>query len=329
VQAILLLVLLIFSLGTACEIVSEDYRIFLNISILILSAAVIISLVGMAVLPQNFSKIESGALRMHGVYGEPSNLALASGLNIGLVYFLVRSKLVKTALIFLSLFCIYFSGVRTAVLALGGSFLGLLILQSYIRLHLKAIVVGAFIALCTIYILFSEVVIESEISFLRSSTIGTLSGRTEVWKKAVPVALKKPFGSGYCMGGAVLFDNEGRKLHFNSVERNFKLFEYSSVRYYKTSLHNGFVQALSDIGFIGVIFYLCIFLIGLFCVYRNRGVRDLAPYGFVFLFLTLANLTESVIMSPTTKYALFFWISWFVNVVSLQPKVQEIPAAEI
>jgi len=93
---------------------------------------------------------------------------------------------------------------------------------------------------------------------------------------------------------------------------NTEMFSYSANRGYKASLHSGYVQALADLGFAGFVLYTVLILMTLFASVALRHDKFTYPFSFICLYLAICNLSENVILSPTSSFTLFFWLSWFV-----------------
>jgi O-antigen ligase len=97
------------------------------------------------------------------------------------------------------------------------------------------------------------------LQYKSAGTASTLSGRTLLWTAVIPAILKKPvLGHGY-------------------VSSTFVAYEVNKVGWAAPQLHNGFLEALYNTGFVGFLFILMIHVViarNLFRVLRRTPSTD-------------------------------------------------------
>lgn len=286
---------------TANQVVIHDKCPFKIIELLI-SICIVISLLCYLGLDSLYT-VESGANRLHGVFSEPSTLASFCAMNIGCIFFVDGKKYYRLLLLILSLLCMILTGTRAGIVSSIGSLLFIYFIKY--KAHWRSYLIIFFILLCG-YVLYNYISIDihdKSLSYLRTDSLENLSGRTYLWKKAIPKALTKPLGYGFCLGGAALIDTPA----LDEVLR----FSFTGLSPAKHSLHSGYIQTLCDLGVLGLIIYLSIFIIGIYaaykCVQNNIGFL----YVYMFIYLSIMNITESLIMSPLSPNVVVFWLSWF------------------
>ena len=145
----------------------------------------------------------------------------------------------------------------------------------------------------------------------------TLSGRTTIWVSAIAQVNNKPlFGYGYSA-----FWSED-----NPVARSIGDALY--VGFYTYHSHNGFIDVLLNVGWIGLGIFLIGFIstwvLALKYAYRPTSPGDAWPLAVMILF-TLYNTTESTIISDNINW-LFYVIAYFSVRIWPRPSLQ--PSAE-
>lgn len=313
-QGAILLALLFFLFYVTCSTVGSGRYSFPNILVLIFTSAICLSLIAYLINPSLFATIEAGARRVHGIYGEPAKLGAICGINIGVAYFAIRNKTIKYLIIIISFVCLILTGFRTALIAVILTEVSLIFLSNKVKAVSKIAVSLILVIFVGGVFVLQQNILESGNRYLRSESIKNMSGRTSLWTKAIPIALSNPFGSGFCLGGTVLTEKNEEHNFLKRRGAAFTMFAHSA--YYKATLHNGYIQALCDFGLVGFLFYVFIFLRGAWFVIRNRFNEKMLIFIFFFLFMSFSNLTESIVMSPTSTNSILFWFSWFMLMIN-------------
>jgi O-antigen ligase len=161
--------------------------------------------------------------------------------------------------------------------------------------------------------LLTDVKIESR--YARSESIENLSGRTNMWKAAIPKAVVKPLGYGFCLGGAV----SGNDVRLWNIKDDINLIGGASAKH---SLHSGYVQALCDLGLLGFLSYIAVFLFGIIKAVQLAIENRYLSNVYIFICLSIFNIAESSIMSPLSMNVLFL-LSLFVFSLSSTLKTEE------
>lgn len=323
IYGLIFIALQIFSIHISNTIVDRNaysYMKYLNWMFIVL---IVISLAGYILSVKSFFYRDVwGNLRVQGVYGEPSRLSQICALNIFLSIFYIKKRFIQVAAIAMSFWGLVLAGNRSYMFAL------IIILYLLFLHRIKIGKVFGTLITCIVIVfvasgvyLFPEVAPERIRNYLRLESVTNLSGRIDIWKNALPIALKKPLGAGFQLGGSVLV--EGSKKHtFNeNSSTKFNLLGRSKD---KTTLHNGYIQSLCDLGVIGFLAYIMFFLRGLFFVYKNWAFEHMRPFACILIFFTIVNFSATVLVSPTTSNSLLFWLSWFVLMFNWRkPKLKQ------
>jgi O-antigen ligase len=134
-------------------------------------------------------------------------------------------------------------------------------------------------------------------TFARLDSVANLTGRTELWQAAYRGFRDRPwFGYGFTMGGVGLEDD-------TAVPSDADPTQYS-----RQTLHNGYIQSVMDAGVIGFFFYLMTLLMAIGRIVRFDSKRRFPEALYVLLFLSIANLGESVVYSGSVFQSLSFWV---------------------
>jgi len=308
IYALLFIALQLFSIHIGYNIANNDYKKQLKTLNLILTVFIIISIIGYLLTYSPFFYFDVwGNRRVQGIYGEPSRLAQISGINILLSFFLIKKTIQKICIMTISFYGLFLAGNRSYMFAVIIISYLLFLSNSKITLYNKSfITVG--IILCFFTVIFYPMILGERVQkYLRLESLQTLSGRTEMWHKTLPRALKQPFGAGYLLGGSVLVESTENKSILNK-KNNFSLLGKTGD---KSTLHNGYIQALCDVGPVGFILYIIIFLRGFFYAYKNFSFKDMRIYGCIFIFFSIVNLSATILVGPTTNNDLLFWVCWY------------------
>jgi O-antigen ligase len=257
-----------------------------------------------------------GHIRTSGLYARASKLAQIASINIILVYYFSKSKSFKIAMIAVSVLCLILTGSRTYLVPM----VLLAFFFFYSKVALPSVFKIAVFSLIGVVVLsfglfFLDRGSLTEKSYVRAHSLGTLSGRTGMWAKSLPYVLQKPMGSGYGLGGVALFERAGetnapKRLLSRSVLDEFDMFRHGGI---KSSLHNGYLQAMADVGFVGFLLYIVIFARGAyFAVKTTRNTAIVGVSKCIFVLTAVSNMGENALIGPTESGAALFWMAWFV-----------------
>ena len=331
VYGLIFVALLIFTTHIGAFIVENSAYELVKYLILMFTILITISLLGYIVSIKSFFYHDVwGNLRVQGVYGEPSRLAQVSAVNILLSLFYIRKRLIKATIIGMSFWGLVLAGNRSYMV-------GIVIIFYLVFLTKLKVRKWGFIAISFLFLVFvvssayliPRVAPQGLRDYLRLESITSLSGRLDVWSKALPLAIEKPLGTGFQLGGSVLVEvDNGRNTLYKNAN-NFSLLGKTSGD--KTTLHNGYIQALCNLGPIGFIVYLIIFLRGLFFVYKNWEYDHMRPFASIIVFFAIVNFSATILVGPTTSNSLLFWTCWFVLMFNWQKKKNEfnVPTAKV
>lgn len=231
--------------------------------------------------------------RFSGVFSKSAMLGAASGLLVGFVWFLKIPRWFKPIGMLPGLVCLAMTLSRTywlaLILAIG------LTSWRYFPDKRKFLFVFLFLALCASPILMlvdMEKGRETTSSIIRYESVGNLSGRVDLWKRGWAAFLEQPLlGYGFTTGASGLSDSavkDSRELG-------------------RTTLHNGYMQALLDSGLLGFMCYITFISLALWKIYHNDPGRHFPIEFFSLHFLVLANLNESMIYSASVFHNIIFW----------------------
>jgi O-antigen ligase len=311
-QSIALASIVFISCSLAICLDEEGINRLFSIFCCLMGLSVLASLVGYLVAPNLFGALEEGRFRVHGVFGEPAELAAISSFTAIVAICVIKGRAVKTLVSIAAMASLYLSGTRAAVIGLVAVlvFIFLTANKSVFIARLSFVILGILLA-----IWIGGNIVNNRLakdSYFRGGSVTSFSGRTSIWTYAIPIAVFMPFGYGYCLGGTVLTGYEFSGARPAERSPDFDPLGRSGT--YKVTLHNGYVQALCDVGPIGFLFYLTVFLRAFWLSYkkRNEGSRSVAMSMAVVVFVSVMNISESIVMSPTTNSCFLFWLSFFV-----------------
>ncbi len=315
IYGFMFLALQIFAMHVGSYIVVERYYIQFKYLNLIFTILIALSLAGYIFsFTQFFYRDVWGNLRVNGVFGEPSRLAQISALNILLSIFYLKNFSVRAGILIISLFALLLAGNRSYMFA---------ILFIVYALALRKVKINAFMKIAVSVLVFSIPVAlfinpgifgEHVRHYLRLESIDTLSGRTHMWMKAISVALEKPLGEGFCLGGMTLVEASGKRTLFNFRSQHFNMFKKTLGA--KRTLHNGYLQVLCDLGIIGAALYVLIFFRGLFFAYKNLSSKDMGPFICILVFFAIVNFSATILVGPAENNTLLFWVCWYTLMFS-------------
>jgi O-antigen ligase len=130
-----------------------------------------------------------------------------------------------------------------------------------------------------------------------------LSGRTKLWDAALAAAENSPYiGFGYTKGAQGLLTLGPRLWDYLPNIRGFPKEVIGGL-----SLHNGFMQALMDSGYIGLMLYVVTSVVALVkvAVVDRERAYPVVFFGLVFSIIT--NLAEVTMYAAAVFHSVLFW----------------------
>ncbi len=136
----------------------------------------------------------------------------------------------------------------------------------------------------------------------------TISGRTDIWKAATDIISQRPW-FGYGFSAFWTEDNPGALWIGASLHEGF----------YPSHSHNGFVDILLDIGWVGMALFAVVFLStwlsALKYAYRPSSPEDFWPLA-VMLLVTSYNLTETSLLRANLDWLFFITAAFSMRIWS-------------
>ncbi len=134
----------------------------------------------------------------------------------------------------------------------------------------------------------------------------TMSGRTDIWEGSLVQVSQKPLlGNG--LSAFWTEDNPAALWIGNSLSPGF----------YAHHSHNGFIDILLDVGWIGMAFFLVAFVstwwLALRYAYRPSSPEDFWPLAVVLL-VTFYNITETSLVSDTIDWLFFLIVALSIRI---------------
>jgi exopolysaccharide production protein ExoQ len=230
--------------------------------------------------------------RFHGLLPNPGMQAAVAGLVIGASLLMKKPWWIKAPFLLAAIACLVLAQSRTFWVA---TLIALFATAWFIRLIARRrlmYIAGASILSVMLLVngsvLFSKQELESEI---RLGSIKNLSGRNILWYDASAKIFDRPvIGYGPTLGALALRDTR-----------------MESAQISRDTLHNGYLQAILDLGFVGFFFYISIFVVASYRIVRSYAPRSKAYMLFGIFFMMFANLGESIIYSASVSHAVVFW----------------------
>jgi O-antigen ligase len=309
-----------FQKNTDTDIVIERINQCLLIILLIVGT---LNLVSIWLWPANAFAIGdiAGGKRFTGLYGRPAMVSASMGILFGVAVFGVRNKTVIWSIIriiaaFTAIACLLLASARTFWIA----FVAACFLTTYRYARHRVLITVISLGVATVFV----ALIMATGRNLNTDTLGkslrrdfnavsTIEGRMEIWRGAIKKAMERPFfGYGFTIG-VTAFAMPDAKFRETPqyILKNKIDFDDSFA-----TMHNGYIQAVIDTGFIGAFFYIALITTALYRVLRYDKKRRLACGLFILIFLGVANLGESVIFSASVFHSTiyWFWISYSLGI---------------
>ena len=241
--------------------------------------------------------------RFRGLFSKPGMMGSAAGLMVGIAIFRNRGILATYTPVAIGLLCLAKTGSRTFWVALLTAMS--LTLWLY-RPKYRAVLVACIGVLgASLFLLLSGTISGGTFidRVLRVDSLVHLSGRTNLWGAAIEAIDNSPYvGFGYTKGAEGLLSLGPRLWDYLPNIRGFSREIIGAF-----SLHNGYMQALMDSGYIGLVLYVLTILgafIMLVITDRDR-VYPLVFYGSVFSIIT--NFGETTMYAAAVFHSILYW----------------------
>jgi O-antigen ligase len=239
--------------------------------------------------------------RFRGLFGKPAMMGATAGLLLGLSLFGHASRTLRGLGVLASLPCLYLTGSRTFWAAAGVSLAltGVLYVKR-IAMWVGMLAIAALV--CALVVLAGDVRFKGETldQLFRAESLEKLSGRTTIWTKAMEKFRERPYlGFGFTTGGDAYEDKMALQT------RALALSDSGHARLF--TLHNGYVQALTDSGALGAGLYVAAMAAALWSLLKWDRRRRYGAEFYGLGFLAVANIGETIIFSAAVSYAVFYW----------------------
>jgi O-antigen ligase len=237
-------------------------------------------------------------LRFRGMFSSPGGMGAAAGLLVGLAAIGIKRLPLKLLLSIPGVLCLLLTQSRSFWIAafVAGVCTAWIYyprLRKWLLACIGVLMLGGAVAVALNLSLDTSRVN----TFARLDSVANLTGRTELWQAAYRGFRDRPwFGYGFTMGGLGLEDD-------TAVPSDADPTQYS-----RQTLHNGYIQSVMDAGVIGFFFYLMTLLMAIGRIVRFDSKRRFPEALYVLLFLSIANLGESVVYSGSVFQSLSFWV---------------------
>ncbi len=216
-----------------------------------------------------------------------------------------KHRIYKWGFFALSLLMIYFSTSKTSLVV---SFLTIVIVLFYQKFRWKGKISVFYIDALLLFLgSAATIVIGLWVEILGAmGKDATLTGRIPMWNVAFTELMHRPwFGFGR---GA--FWAEKSKY---AIDAGYAV----SQGFIPPHAHNGFIDIMLDVGFVGFVFFLISFVIVYFrslkLAYASDNAEDIWPLAFL-LFLTLNNMMESYLL----RLANVYWVLYVATALSVK-----------
>ena len=240
--------------------------------------------------------------RFRGLFSMAAMMGSAAGLSVGMAWFGFQNwRLVKVPAIMVGLVCLGLTLSRTFWLAviIAGAATWWFYCSNTAKV--KAVIMGLGLGLVVLSIIMTVEISKGSIDHaLRTKSLSTLTGRTQLWESAWDAFQDRPFlGYGYTAGAEALQRHESNLTNSQP--------QVSGRQLAGTTLHNGYLQSLLDSGVIGTVFYATVIVLSIIRFVRYDTERIFAPEFYATVFLAVANGGESIIYSASMFHGILFW----------------------
>ncbi|QSA98933.1 O-antigen ligase [Methylococcus sp. EFPC2] len=266
-------------------------------------AILFISLLLLIVSPSLvYETLYGGELRFRGILPKSGMIGASAGVLIGIGCFHKLPLLMRLLAFGVGFPCLIITQSRTFMVA----FLVAVVVTVFIyyRKLRKLIYIGLFLLVSMVVSINSLDINVRSVSiekFMRIETISNLTGRVSIWENAFEAFKKNPWlGVGITAGAAALNKDQ------SSIMLNDKDDLNVGRNIGSTTMHNGYIQSLLDVGVVGTFFYCAIVLQAIAKLYLNDSYRNLSLEFFILIFLSISNLAENVIYAVTVYNSVLF-----------------------
>jgi O-antigen ligase len=236
-------------------------------------------------------------------------MSYVSGFIIGMIIFSAHHKnniFIKLFFLIITLIAFFLSGSRTYWAACFFSTVIVIIkLNPFknIKANLSYLTTGIVI-LCLIltaaFFIKPDPIVNNIIKYFRLESLENLSGRIYVWQIAFEKVYERPL-LGYGLGSGDEAFKEKESIRFGN-----KPSEDMYLKRQRSSLHNGFVQALLDVGIPGFLFYtITIIIANIRMLKSNKKENAAALFGI--LYFSIINFGQSSILGAATFQGILAW----------------------
>jgi O-antigen ligase len=188
------------------------------------------------------------------------------------------------------------TGSRTSIVV---SVLGILTWLLILKKKRKfLLMVGVIPALALLLVLFKPSSFDRE----ESSSLRTFTGRDEIWRAGVTLAMEKPIlGYGFEVSGKIFEDPrfymEGYSLWSGSA---------------RSSLHNGYLSVVIGLGLVGFIPFCILLFIPFWLSFHAHADEYKAFVITIILMCVVTNFFESAVVGGSNILSVIFWITWVI-----------------
>jgi O-antigen ligase len=248
----------------------------------------------------NYVEDEDELSRFCGLFENPNAVGELTLITVGLIlaYFEFATRKERLVLAVVALIALWLAGLADSRSGFVGLAIGL-VLYAWWRYRFKGLALTAAVPILALMV---WALAGHDLSaYLMRGDVSTLTGRTDIWPFVVEQIAKKPItGYGYDVSGAI-FHN-----------RFFPLWYAGWDEGPHTSLHNGYLTNMVDVGIPATIFWLFIMLrpwVSLFS--ETEDLWRIKPlFFFLVVPLLVVNLDESMVVDCSGVSGLSFAIAW-------------------
>lgn len=285
----------------------DSYNLYFNTTIILYAVVCLISIL---LIKLNYSYVygrvgnwfdPTVGMRFRGLFAAAGIMAAVSGLLIGLALFKDGKLWWRIPVFFFGFVCLALTQSRTFWVS---TFIATVTTLWIYKPRLKAVLVVAVLSSSLILSLIVMTGLSIDTKNIeevtRSDSISNLSGRTKLWDEAIDRFTESPLiGYGSTIGSYALR---------GSADKNtFNLGKITDRSLSRDTLHNGYLQAILDLGFLGFVFYILIFVIALKRLLTYDRIDSYATVFYIIVFMAIGNLGESIIYSASVSHSIIFW----------------------
>ncbi len=308
IQVASLFAILFFSIAVTENVASSRInRMIMSTTFWMFLLVAVISIVLLKIAPDIVYQVGNiaGGKRFAGLFNRPGMMGVAAGILLGIALFgkferNIFMKSIRFLAVIVALTCLILAAARTFWVA-GIVAIVLTVFRKYrlnigVSVMVSVLVISVAMFLYASNFTFSK---DTQKTTLRTGSVKTLTGRTKIWEETFSALSRKPFfGFGFGMTGKALTKAGNRNSYFTSNSSKFLSIP---------TLHNGYIQALADSGYIGGILYTIIIIVTLATFFRKSVIAEHGLEFYLVVFLAVGNLAESLIFKASTLQSTLFW----------------------